>query len=513
MFERIKNWFRKGGAAIGMIDTLQNITDHPKINVDSKDFDRIQKDLKYFAGQFPRQRIKNTYGDVFYRDYVSLNMLQVACRREASLLYNEQAKINITNKTISKFVTSVLENNDFNKNFEKYLESCLALGGLAAYPYFDPNTKQINLNWAQAPSIFPMQANTNNISNICIASVTTTTENKQTIYYTLLQFHEWNETKYTVTNELYRSEMSDSVGMRVPLSRLYPNMQDVVNMGNFSRSIVAYLRPAGFNNQNITSPLGLGIASNARSTLRQINDAYNQYHWEIVMGQRKVAVSQSTTTIRQSERNDTPPKQVFDANQNVFVAVPGDYDKPTIEDLTHDIRSQQYIDSINHFIKTLEMQLGLSVGTFSFDGAEGLKTATEVVSQNSMTYQTRNSQLTQIERFIQELSVSICELGKLYEIYNGPIPTLQDITVDFDDGIFTDKKQELDYWTEALSSKTVPKYVAIMRLFKLDENEAKAWVDEINDETADEALSQQPNGEDMNLNLVGDDDGGAEDNS
>lgn len=64
-----------------------------------------------------------------------------------------------------------------------------------------------------------------------------------------------------------------------------------------------------------------------------------------------------------------------------------------------------------------------------------MKTATEVVSENSDTYQMRNSIVSLVEQSIKELVVSICELGALYDLYSGPIPTLEDVTVSLDDGV------------------------------------------------------------------------------
>ena len=46
-------------------------------------------------------------------------------------------------------------------------------------------------------------------------------------------------------------------------------------------------------------------------------------------------------------------------------------DNSSVQDISTDIRADQFIQSINQFIKTLEMQTGLSVGTFSFDAAMG----------------------------------------------------------------------------------------------------------------------------------------------
>lgn len=491
---------------MGVVQSLGQITDHPKISIDSREYRRIDLDKQYFEGRFPKVKYVNMYGNQRQRQYVTLNMMQVICRRMASIIYNEQSKITVETRPAKSdensqdinyqkpdeadtFIHSVLDDNDFNKNFERYLESCLALGGIAIRPYVDYSTKKVKLAWVQAPSFFPLRSNTNDVTNAAIATRTVQTEGNKNVYYTLLEFHEWSENQYTVTNELYRSETSDEVGTKIGLGMLYPDLAPTAQLdpGVFTRPLFTYLKPAGFNNRNITSPLGVGICDNALNTLKQINDAYDQFNWEIQMGQRRVAVSEAMTDVVFGDDPSKTPKQIFDPNSNVFIGVPGDPDKVGITDLTTPIRSQDYIASLNQFIKTLEMQVGLSSGTFSFDN-QGLKTATEVVSENSMTYQTRNSQLTMVERAVQELCVSICELASATVVdgtplYSGPIPTIDQVTVDFDDGVFTDKAASLDYWIKAAAAGFVPHHVAIARALDVPDDVAKQYAQEASSES------------------------------
>lgn len=136
------------------------------------------------------------------------------------------------------------------------------------------------------------------------------------------------------------------------------------------------------------------------------------------------------------------------------------------------------------------MLLGVSAGMFTFDG-QSLKTATEVVSENSDTYQMRNSIVSLVEQSLKELIISICELGSLYGLYNGPIPQMEKIAINLDDGVFTDKNNELDYWTKALASGIVSKAHAIQKAFNMSELDAKKMIQAINQETMDTANSQR----------------------
>ncbi|WAX23823.1 minor capsid protein [Latilactobacillus phage TMW 1.1393 P1] len=504
MFDRIKNLFRKAGAEIGMVNSLTKIVDHPKINVEQSEYDRIAKSLQYFEGGFDDVKYHNSDHELKTRPYMSINMMKVVAKRMASLLYNEQCRINVGGdnefENANEFIQATFSDNDFNKNFERYLESDLALGGLVIRPYFDVGQGKIKLSWCQAPTIYPLQNNTNDVSEIAIASVNQTIENGKVVYYTLLEFHEWVDGVYQITNELYRSENKSVVGIQVPLSsyEAYKDIEPVAKLTKVTRPVFTYLKPQGFNNRNITSPLGIGVCDNALSTLKHINDTFDQFNWEIKMGQRRVAVPEDLTSLAIDERGKSQPKQVFDPNQNVFVKMRGDSEEGfKITDMTSEIRSQAYIEALNNALQVLEMQVGLTAGTFSFDAKGGLKTATEVVSENSMTQQTRSSQLTTVDRAIKELIISILELAKSFDAYTGEIPTMGDISIDFDDGVVTDKQQQLDFFTQAKSAGFVSTKLAVKKIFGYTDDQADDLIKEINEEAPNEpAVENIPSFED-----------------
>ena len=472
--DRIKSLFRRGGAKVGMVSTLETVLDHPKINGDKKEYARINRSLLYYEGAHPKIKYKNSNKNMVERDPSTINMLKKVANEYASVVFNEQCEIEVDGPA-AEFIGAVFEHNDFKKNFSKYLEPMFALGGLACRPYLDTGTNQIEFSWALADAFYPLESNTNNISECAIPFTTTRVDGKRTIYYTLLEFHEWDGGRYVVTNELYRSEREEAVGVRVPLSELYEDLEEETFFNNLTRPIFAYLKPSGFNNINPYSPLGLGVCDNARKTLDRINRTYDEFDQEIKKGKRRTAVSEmlmNSTVDRETGR----VQQYFDEDEDMFVIIPGaNLDDMTIKDLTSDIRTPEYISAINYHLKTLEMEVGLSAGTFTFDanGVRSTKTATEVVSENSQTYKTRSMQVTEVEKFIKELVVSVCELGKALGVYSGEIPAFDDIGVSFDDGAFQDKDAQLAFYVK-LVGLGYPVEKVFEKVLELPEAEALA---------------------------------------
>lgn len=493
LMQKIKDFFNRGRYNMETAN-LNSILDHPKVAVTKSEFNRIQHNLSYYQSKFDDVEYTNTDGDRKYRKLNHLPIARTASKKIASLVYNEQAEITADDDTLNDFLNDMLGNDRFNKNFERYLESCLALGGLAMRPYVDGD--KIRVAFIQAPVFLPLQSNTQDVSSAAILTKTIKSEGKNNVYYTLVEFHEWvtkdgdtygstkDKSLYRITNELYKSKTDSTLGERVNLSELYPDLEPVTVLKDLSRPLFTYLKTPGMNNKDINSPLGLSIFDNAKTTIDFINRTYDEFMWEVKMGQRRVLVPEQMTQLKvQDEQGDITFKRRFDVEQNVYMQIAaGNMDSGNIADLTTPIRSSDYISAIAEGLKLFEMQIGVSNGMFTFDG-QGVKTATEIVSENSDTYQMRNSIVALVEQSIRELCVSMCELGKAVGLYKGTIPELDDISVNLDDGVFTDRHAELDYWAKMVAAGLAPKTMAIEKTLNVTEEQAKEIYQSINDET------------------------------
>lgn len=493
LIQKVKELFNRGRYNMET-SNLDSILDHPKIAVTQEEFRRIQHNLSYYQSKFDDVEYTNTDGDRKHRKLNHLPIARTASKKIASLVYNEQAEITANDDTLNDFLNDMLGNDRFNKNFERYLESCLALGGLAMRPYVDGD--KIRVAFIQAPVFLPLQSNTQDVSSAAILTKTIKSEGKNNVYYTLVEFHEWvtkdgdtygstkDKSLYRITNELYKSRTDSTLGERVNLSELYPDLEPVTVLKDLSRPLFTYLKTPGMNNKDINSPLGLSIFDNAKTTIDFINRTYDEFMWEVKMGQRRVLVPEQMTQLKvQDEQGNITFKRRFDVEQNVYMQVgASNMDSGSITDLTTPIRSSDYISAIAEGLKLFEMQIGVSSGMFTFDG-QGVKTATEIVSENSDTYQMRNSIVAFVEQSIKELCVSMCELGKAVGIYKGTVPELDEISVNLDDGVFTDRHAELDYWAKMVAAGLVPKTIAIEKTLNVTEEQAKEIYQSINDET------------------------------
>ncbi|STD25295.1 phage portal protein [Enterococcus mundtii] len=486
MFEKLKALFKIGGAKIGMVETLNSITDHPKIAMDSSELERIKDNKTIYKNIYDKVSYINSDGKEQQRPFHSLNVSKVVARKLSKLVFNDGCNISLDDDEADKFLQSVFADNKFRKNFGEELEAGYAIGGLALRPYVDTSTNKIKISFCRADTFFSLQSNTNDISEAAIVTKSQQTEGQKTIYYTLIEFHEWENETYVIRNELYRSEQQSQVGVRIPLSYLdkYKDLSEETVLEGFSRPLFVYIKLAGKNNIDLDSPLSLGIIDNAKRQIKDINEKYDEFMWEIEEGRRKILASDHFFRVKY-DKNGIPIKR-FASKTSVFQQLKSD--DPFIDEFAPSLRSSEFIESINFILRIIELQTGFSSGTFSFDG-QSVKTATEIVSENSETFSTRSDNVLIVEEALKELITTIFELASAYGLFN-PVKDFG-MNIDFDDGVFQSQDAKADYYSKLVTAGLTSKLNAIQKLTGVTEKEAKRIVYEIRAETLDMDYSEQ----------------------
>ncbi len=461
---------------MGLIKTLGSITNHKKVSATEEEYERIltwKALYKGFYREFHEVKYHTIEGHK-KRHRASMGMPKVVAQEMASLVFNEKCAINISDKTLKDNIDLVFKDNGFYKMFQRYLEYMFAESGFVGKPYFEDGT--IKISWVTADNFAPLSSNNDEI----IEAVFMNQTRKGKKFYTLLEWHEWKDKEYVITNELYQSLNSNDLGTKVPLSLLYPDLEEVVTIQNLKRPLFVYFKPNIANNFDTSSVLGVSLIANALDTLKTLDIAFDSFQREFVLGKKKIIVPESAVKTVMDPRTGEFVRY-FDADDEVYQALNvGDMDSNQVKDIQVVLRVEEHISAINALLNILAMQVGFSAGTFTFDG-QGVKTATEVVSENSKTFRTKNAHETLIEEGLKELIQTICQVAELYDVFS--VPGDFEISIDFDDSIAEDRQANATYYGGLVSQGLMPKVKAIMRIFDLTEEEAKEWLQMIQEES------------------------------
>ncbi|EUJ47662.1 phage portal protein [Listeria fleischmannii] len=475
--------FGKGVLAkLNIIKVLNTVHDHKKINIDEKELQRIEIYEKLYAGyyeKFHKYSVKLPNGNREQRERLTMRMPKHLSEYLAGLIYNEKCNLNVGSENSSerKFFDEVRSRSRFDLRFNEKLETMLALGGMTVRPYINKRGA-IQIGFVDASSFFPLSDENGEVTE----GVFVSTSKKGSKYYTLLEWHEWEQEKYVITNELYQSDNKEDVGVKVNLSTLYDDLAERVEFNGLTRSLFVYIKPNIANNHDINSVYGISIFDNALDTIKFIDTAFDAFYREVKLGQKRIMVDRS---LLEWETNiETGLKEeVFDSTDEVFKAVNGSIteDGKAIQDISVSIRSQELVQSINAGLRILCFQTGLNTGTFTFDGAE-MKTATEVISEKSETFKTKNKHALFVAEGLRKLVISTFELADVTGLYNSVDANEIEVSIDFDDSIAQDEDTQINRYTNAKNQGMMPAKEALKRAWNITDKEAEEWLNTIKKE-------------------------------
>ena len=442
-----------------------------------------------------------------------LNLGKSLCSELAGMVWTDQTDVNVSTNgvgeeqrdVLAEFVAHVLEENNFGVKMAEAIEQAAALGGEALKVWYEvrhdengnelPDSGRIKIGFCMADQFVPTAWDNAEINEgVFIQRIA-----KDGYYYTRLEWHKWNGLTYVISNELYRSEIlkngakesQDILGYRYPLNTIYPYLNERTEINTIEKSLFSYFRTPTANNIDDNSPLGVSVYGNAMETLHALEIAFDSFVREFRLGKKRIIVP---ARMIKTVVDPVSGKQVryFDAQDETYEALStDDPDTLHIQDNSVELRVEEHVAGINAFLNIFCLQVGLSAGTFSFDAKSGLKTATEVVSENSKTYKTVKNFQNMVTPAVKRLIDNIITVAALYDVkYDGiSIASEADkgyeVSVLLDDGITQDRQTNLNEGIALVNARlmskkkflTDPKYGQ-----GLTEEEAEAELQQINAE-------------------------------
>ena len=421
-----------------------------------------------------------------HRELYRMNTAKAIVAEMAGLVWGEECSVNVTiegNETpdedpLNAFVQKVLCKNAFREKMQESIEEGLALGGSALKTWVEskhdengneiPETRKVLIGYAMADQFIPIAWDNAKVTEGVFVSRIA----KGGYYYTRLEWHRWNGLTYVITNELYRSEIQkgstaesqDILGVRYPLAEIYPYLDEVTEVP-VEESLFTYWRTPIANNLDDNSPLGMSIYGNALETLHALDICYDSFVSEFRLGKKRIIVPARAVRMVADPRTGEM-KRYFDATDEVYEALASDTpDDLKIQDNSVELRVEEHIAAINAFLSILCLQTGFSPGTFTFEPHTGLKTATEVVSENSKTYKTIKTLQNQIRPAVEHLVRNIIDVAILYDMTDEdgtPIASLAargyNVNITFDDGVTQDRQTNLNEGVMLVGAGMLSKY-------------------------------------------------------
>ena len=394
---------------------------------------------------------------------LTMNMPKKLCEDLTKLLWTEKTQINLSNKNATKRLWEVLDSkeNNFTVNLPIFIEKMLALGNGATVEYKDENSNTI-IDYIDGDVIIPYKFTNRFIDD----------KGKRKIYYTHITYHEYINGKYLKLNELYKSNTDTTLGKQINFNDAFPNIKEseVVITKNPYFQI---WKPNIANNFDTNSPMSISIYANSIDRFKSLDTKYDSFYNEFILGKKRILVEQSAMKggMETDDQGNPHFVQYFDKNDHVYVGINADMKEP-VKEIDFTLRYQEHIDSINADLNWLSENVGLGSNYYKFDGA-GTKTATEVISENSQAFRTKEHYQIIINACVEDLVQAVCELEGI---------KTNKITIIPDDSIIEDKNAEMTRAQLEVSQGLRSKKSYLMDIKGMSEEEAEEELQKIQKE-------------------------------
>ncbi len=376
---------------------------------------------------FHRYRVYNGQKRVLCRR-ASLGMAKKVCEDWANLLMNEKVHIRLDGEEEQRFLNRVLEENNFRLQANRMQERKAALGTAAYVPRICGD--RICIDCIDAEGIFPLSWENGEITECAFAAESW--EGGE--HFIILQIHHVENGEYVIEHMLFVEEDGNLTRLPNSLSEALRGVPERLPTGRSERSFVID-RMNSVNNLDAGSPMGLAAFANAIDQLRGVDVAYDSYVNEFILGKKRIMVKPEAT-------KDFDGEPLFDADDLAFYILPEDSDSGSIiREIDMSLRTKEHHQGLQDMLNMLGVKCGFGERYYRFESG-GLKTATEVISENSSLYRSVRRHELMLEAALKELARLLLRMGK--DFLRLELDEKVPIHIDFDDSIIEDTGSDFE---------------------------------------------------------------------
>lgn len=395
----------------------------------------------------------------------SLGMAKQVCESWANLLLNERVEI-VVPESVSDYINAVFNDNNFWVKGNEGVERSFALGlgafvinvngieiGERSEVIKKTEAAKISIEFVNRYKITPITIENKNIVECAFTSVNSDTTN-------VVVHMRDDKGEYRITNVVLDNEGKIIQRYVIPTKSKIPYFQII--RPNISSNILA----AGYDNE-----LGMSVYANSIDTLKAIDNKYDAFDSEYVLGRKKIFVSSEFMNMRTVDGQKRP---IFDPYNTLYQILPETtgQQKPTIEDKSGDLRYEAYVQGLNTELNILSMKCGLGESYYRMNPS-GVVTATQVMSENSTLFRSLKKHELLLENALRNLVKVIIQATNEFTTVKLEDIKDDEIKIVFDDSIIEDKGAEMERDKADVASGLMSKVEYRMKWYGEDEKTAQ----------------------------------------
>lgn len=242
----------------------------------------------------------------------------------------------------------------------------------------------------------------------------------------------------------------------------------------------ALVKPAVPNSHFSYCAMGASVFEKGISAIKSVDEALTSLLVHLRVARPKMFVTDTMIEKRITKGSDgkkvTQYAAFGEADDITFRTPPGEEGTDPLKVVQPEMRISDNEAAINAGLKMLSLTCGLGDNYWAWDHKDGLKTATEVVSDSSMLARTLRKHQNALKGSITELVRGVAGVCK--HLCGTQVDPTAAVSIDFDDSIITDAQSDKNMALTEISMLGIP---ALKRKYLMDycgfkDEEAKAAV-------------------------------------
>lgn len=299
-------------------------------------------------------------------------------------------------------------------------------------------------------------------------------------WYTLLEYHRFEDKKYTITNKCYLGDYPDDTKKQVDIaSSPWHDLAEEAYIDNVDGMLFGVFRTPQANNIDMASPCGLPIFSEAVQELRDLDIAYSRNAEEIFDSSRTVLLD-SDAMISGGGKKVVNSAAGFEHRRQamklprVVRNIQGDGKELFYQEINPELNTEMRLKGLNALLNQIGYKSGFSNGHFVFNESGGIQTATQVEADQQRTIQLIKDVRDRTESCLGGLIYALDVFADLYDY--APAGSYE-IVYNFGDITYNRDEDRTRWWGYVVSGK-VPAWRFFVKFEGMTEEDAKAMVAE-----------------------------------
>ena len=394
---------------------------------------------------------------------------------------------------IKDYLNEVIEHNDLWRNVADLVEDAFNIGGMVMKPTI--RHQVLEVEFLKAEKFWHTQYNNKMIYGGVF--ITQWKDVDTQYHYTKLTWYEkTNSTDWEVEKELFKSKEKQFLGEKIPFKSIFPDEEESFKLQNRKAVPFTYWKPNIKNNIVPESPLGIPIWINGIDKIKFLDTTFHRYYQEIDFGGIKRTLP--SWAFDEVIDDEGKPKTRYNKEEETFMILESPPEsKENIKDLTPTLRVNEFVETMKIALDLASKELGISAGTFTFDGQQIKETATGSKIRAYETHETKLNHEETLSTALNNLFISIIEMAYAEGLFN-IYPEDLKFEINFVDEMFKDEEADLKRLREDAMAGNVPMWRYLVKAYEeiQTEEEAKEWVKEANEEDMVSALEGIEDAED-----------------